>query len=174
MKFKTPKPTARMELLVSLGREGLPFWDICCDHGYIGILALKSQRYTSVYFVDNVEHIIDRLAKLIKISPLDFPKDQAVLIHSPAEDLSLKLFGTVVIAGVGGRTIIKILKSLLLKNLLCAEVVLLSAHTDEALLSEFIMDSSMSKQYITDGVCEIKEGRRGRRIIKLLKVSEQA
>ena len=163
-----------MELLVSLGREGLPFWDICCDHGYIGILALKSQRYTSVYFVDNVEHIIDRLTKLIKISPSDIPKDQAFLIHSPAEELSLKLFGTVVIAGVGGRTIIKILKSLLLRNLLYAEVLLLSAHTDEAMLSEFIMDSPMAKKYITEAVYEIKEGRRIRRIIKLLKVSEEA
>ena len=169
MSLKTPKISKRMELLVDLALDGAPFWDMCCDHGYIGLRALESNRFTKVFFVDSVKPIIERLSKLIDHSPLQNQSEKFLLIGSKCEDLDLEINGTCVIAGVGGRTIISILDSLLRKGLLKADRILLCAHTDEFLLLDFLNSSDFSKFYDLQNAIETKEGRRLRKIIILTK-----
>ena len=169
MKLKTPKVSKRMEQLVELAIDGAPFWDMCCDHGYIGIRALESNRFSKVIFVDSVKPIIDRLSKLIAQSPLQTQSKKFQLINSKCENLDFEIFGTCVIAGVGGRTIINILDSLQKKDLLKAERILLSAHTDETLLLDFLSCDDFLKSYTFQNSIEIAEGKRFRKIIILTK-----
>jgi tRNA (adenine22-N1)-methyltransferase len=165
VKFKIPKPTARMELLVSLAEDGLPFWDVCCDHGHIGIHALNSKRFPKIYFVDSVLHIIQQLEMKMEDSLIDFSKDHVEIIHSKAQDLTYQVNGSMVIAGVGGRTILNILDDLYKKKLLQAHVLILSAHTDELLLTDFLKTSSLSQTYRFSGEHRIMEGKRIRKIL---------
>lgn len=164
MNLKTPVPSKRMQMLVELAFDGEPLWDLCCDHGYIGLFALKSERFSHVYFVDNISHIMKRLEDLIMQSPLQNESHKYSLITSRVEDLDLEVKGTCIIAGVGGRTVVSILGTLLSKKILKAKRILLSVHTDEVYLLNFLNSSEFIKFYSQKEMREIEEGRRVRKI----------
>ena len=169
--MKTPRPSKRMKLLVDLSLDGEPLWDMCCDHGYIGLLALSSRRFSHVYFVDNVAHIINRLQELIDQSPFKYDSPSYSLVNSKVEDLRVLVDGTCIIAGVGGKTIVTILEALSNNNFLGAERLILSAHTRESYLLDFLNSSNFSSLYSLSESRDIYEGKRLRRIYVLNKNS---
>lgn len=149
-KPKRLKLSLRMNLFLDSALPNVPFWDICCDHGYVGLgaLVIKNQEkcFTSVYFVDQVSHIMESLQ--LKIDHLyNKPNIPYELYCLAAEELDVDLTGTVLIAGVGGFTIKKILSNLLSKNKLKAKRLLLSPHTDIKILEEFITYDEFQKKY---------------------------
>lgn len=95
----------RIQLIVDHVLPHEPLWDLCCDHGYIGIGALAYQNVSEVHFVDQVTHIIEKIKsyKNSTQTPLYF-------YNLPAENLTHQLHGTVVICGVGIHTILDVLK----------------------------------------------------------------
>jgi len=105
-------------------------WDFCCDHGYLGIEALRSKKFSEVHFVDQVPHIVQAVEDLVSKK---FPEvcEQAHFRISKGEDLEIPVTGTVVIAGVGAFAIFKILESLWAKGLLQAERLILCPQRDE-------------------------------------------
>ncbi len=111
-----------------------PLWDICCDHGQLGLFAYQHQLCPQVYFVDQVETIMTNLERLFQkkvlfeTSPVEtyfFTKDGAKLDN--------KLTGTVVIAGIGGLNMKSMLLSWQERNILWASRLILSPHRDESL-----------------------------------------
>ena len=90
----------RIQLIVDHVIPNEPFWDLCCDHGYIGIGALTYKDVSEVHFVDQVPHIIEKIQSYSKST-------QTPLFYhtSPAENLTEQFSGTVVICGVGMNTI---------------------------------------------------------------------
>ncbi len=160
--YKLPKPKVsnRMKIFVDRGLDHMPYWDFCCDHGYIGIYALKSERFSEVHFVDQVPHIMERLKALFRQSKN--PKyDFKYFFHtSSGEDLQYVVNGNCLIAGVGGTTIKIILESLLKSDRLEAKRLLLSPHLDEHILIPFM--ESLSELYLFNEKIEIQEGRRVR------------
>jgi len=125
------KLSARLELLLKQGLEGQDFWDVCCDHGYLGESALKSGRFRQVHFVDSVPHIIQSLKFRLE-------NNEARFLALRAEELAEPLTGTVVLAGVGGFTIIKILQRWEEKNLLRAQRLVLNPLTHVKELEQFL------------------------------------
>lgn len=102
--MKLPK---RLHLLYELA-EGAFLWDIGCDHSILAQINLKEKKFSTVYCVDK------SINSLEKITSSKKAKDSGsiVLIHSDGCDLNWeKVQGTVVIAGVGGNTVLKILES---------------------------------------------------------------
>lgn len=91
-------------------------WDVCCDHGQLGLAALKSNQFPLVHFVDQVPEIIDSLPKGF-LNARYYPQ--------PAEDLNIPLSGNIVIAGVGAHTILSSLNSWEAKGLLKAKRLIL-------------------------------------------------
>jgi tRNA (adenine22-N1)-methyltransferase len=164
MNLKTPRASERMKLFVELALDDLPLWDMCCDHGYIGLLALSSKRFSHVYFVDNVDHIIKRLQNLIDQSPVKYDSSTITLVNSKAEDLKVYIDGTCVIAGVGGRTIVTILDTLFRNGFLRSLRLILSPHTDESYLLEFLNSNNFSYFYSLTETIDFYEGKRQRRI----------
>ena len=80
-------------------RPGFPAFDLCCDHGYLGIGALLSDRVPHVTFVDQVPAVIDRLSDRF---PVHLDRTRATFIVKDAATLAVgKVPGTIVIAGVG-------------------------------------------------------------------------
>ena len=160
-KLPAPKASRRMKIFVEKALEGEAFWDFCCDHGYIGIHALKVERFKEVHFVDQVPHIIHRLQKLFAQSH-KVKEEYRYFFHVAAgENISHVVDGNCLIAGVGGTTIKIILENLKSNNLLQAKRLLLSPHLDEHILNPFMQEKLGTIYQLKEKIL-IPEGRRSR------------
>ena len=95
----------RLQALLDRCAPGLPLWDLCCDHGLLGLAALASGKFPEVIFNDSVPHVLTDLEPRLA----DFANARRVL--SLAEDIGESLTGNLVLAGIGGEKIFNILKS---------------------------------------------------------------
>ncbi len=111
----------------------------------LGILVFKKNA-SHVYFVDCVPHIMKQLQ--LRIDGLRVPPQiPHTLLCLKGEDIEQDIRGVVLIAGVGGLTISKILKSLMEKNRLKAKRLILSPHTDIKVLEEYLSSLKFKKCY---------------------------
>lgn len=100
-------------------------WDVCCDHGLVGLKALQDSEIPFVHFVDQVPHIIEALPE----------EEKARYYAVPAEELDQSLGGTVVIAGVGAYTILSIVQAWESKGILQAKRLILAPQRDPDLVA---------------------------------------
>jgi len=98
------KLSARLQNLLDRCEPGLPLWDLCCDHGLLGFAAIESGKFSEVILNDAVAHVVEDLDRKLEDSP-------GRTILALAEQINEPLTGNVVIAGVGGEKIFKILKT---------------------------------------------------------------
>lgn len=124
------KLSNRLQFIYDKLLPQMPVWDFCCDHGYLGVEALKSRKFPKVSFVDQVPHIVENIDSVVqkKFAEL-YPS--AEFITANAEDLRSDVTGNVVIAGVGAHTIFKILRALWEQEHLQATRLLLCPQRDE-------------------------------------------
>jgi tRNA (adenine22-N1)-methyltransferase len=163
-KLPKPKISPRMQYFVNQADANIPFWDFCCDHGYIGIAAMTSGKFCEVHFVDQIPHIIERLKKLFEQSPSKNIYDKYFFYDCGGENLNTNIQGNVIIAGVGGRTIVSILNSLISKNILAAQKIILSPHLDIKLMEDFCNTQLPQLDYVFLGKDEVIENNRARPI----------
>ena len=107
-------------------------WDFCCDHGYLGGAAYKSQNFSNIYFVDQVDSIIEKLK--IRFHKFVFNENnssQVCFLCQSAESIAQKIMGTVCVTGVGGLTIYRILSELSQNKNLKAQRLILGPHRDD-------------------------------------------
>lgn len=158
------KLSARLRVFLEQSLRDKPLWDICCDHGYVGIAALKEGTFSEVHFVDQVSHIIKKLESILIAEDYSTP----YYLHAiGAEGLNEKMSGTFLIAGVGGLTIKNIMSPLLKKELMQCERLLFSPQTDELVLVDFLASSEVSSLYELKEKILIPEGRRVRSLYVL-------
>lgn len=102
--MKIPK---RLFQIYSLA-EGNELWDIGCDHSLLARINLQEKKFSKVYCVDKSK---SSLAKIInETGAVD--RDRIVLVQTDGCLLDWSnVHGTVVIAGVGGNTVIKVVQS---------------------------------------------------------------
>ncbi len=122
----------RLSTALENALPGKEFWDICCDHGILGIHALRSQNFLEVNFVDQVPEIMRRLEEKIRkyIKKSDFPVGKLNFYTCPAEVLQAPLKGNICILGVGAEKINFILQEWARLNLLHADRLILGPHKD--------------------------------------------
>lgn len=127
---KAMKLSNRLQFIYENLLPGLPVWDFCCDHGYLGVEALKSERFAEIYFVDQVPHIVKDVEHVVreKFSALH---SRAHFIADKGENIFEDVYGNVVIAGVGAFAIFKILSALSQTNRLQAQRLILCPQRDE-------------------------------------------
>lgn len=162
MKLPNPKLTKRMKCFIDNAIKDEALWDICCDHGYVGIKALETSQFSEVHFVDQVPHIMQRLESLIKQYWRIKPEHKYTLHLMSGEELELDVRGTMLVAGVGGLTIKTIVSTLIEKNKLHARRLLLSPHTDEKVLIQYLDDTDFKKIYSVTEKILMPEGKRFR------------
>lgn len=95
---------------VSTAQEYDDIWDLCCDHGRLGLHLHKRHLNSHVYLVDKVASIIDRLEKDfggLDDGRLSFKTADASALNITAEKNTL-----VIIAGVGGQNLIAMLEGI--------------------------------------------------------------
>jgi tRNA (adenine22-N1)-methyltransferase len=118
------KLSFRLQKILDECLQGEELWDLCCDHGQLGIAAYHSKIFKKIIFVDQVPSIIQELKSRVAGLPVD-------VICSDAGKLPHKLKGNVVIAGVGGLNMKEMVDSLNQEKKLFAKRLILSPHRDE-------------------------------------------
>lgn len=86
-------------------------WDLCCDHGRLGLHLHERHPDSQIYLVDKVASIIDKLVidfNELNDGRLHFKTADACQLNIHAEKPTV-----IIIAGVGGQNIINILESIL-------------------------------------------------------------
>jgi tRNA (adenine22-N1)-methyltransferase len=162
MNQKLPKLTPRLKAAYEMCIPGHDVWDICCDHGYLGLNALYRIESPNVYLVDKSNHVVERLEMDLN----DVEPSLKVVAKSGQELKVEDLSGTAVIMGVGSQTIIDILsawieqKSISEWNL---QRLVLSSHTKPERLEDFLNKHDLK---VTSKV-SIKENRRLREIWRI-------
>lgn len=146
-----------MQLFLENALIDAPFWDICCDHGHVGIGALEKKISSEVHFVDQLPHIFERLDQLIRQTLPDQNNYRYYLHPMKGEQIDFTVEGTCLIAGVGGLTIKKILEALFVADKLKAQRLLLSPHTDIQVMLEFIESADFANQYTLVEKFSLKE-----------------
>jgi tRNA (adenine22-N1)-methyltransferase len=102
-------------------------WDLCCDHGKLGLAFLEAEKTKKVYFVDQVSSIISKLKRKIENIEQIEPSQYELLLLK-AEDIKIKDKRSLIcICGVGGDVAINILKKISKKNDLRKHDILVSA-----------------------------------------------
>lgn len=150
------KLSPRFKTFVSNVIPNEPFWDLCCDHGYVGLEVFLSKKSSEVHLVDQVPHIMKKIE--IYLTENEILSCGVFLHTTKAEKLALPLSGTVLIAGVGGKSIQIILNELLKQNLLHAKRLLLSPHTDLKAFNEILESDQFRSQYDLTEKVSLDEG----------------
>ncbi len=156
MLLKKPKITKRMQIFVAEATADGDFWDLCCDHGYVGLYALRQNRFQHIYFVDPVPSIMSRLKNLL--DQVDVDPSLYTLHCKKGEEITETLCGNVLIAGVGGKTVETIVTELLEKKCLQAEKLLLSPNTDQTAFLNLLNSELFQMHYALDKKVDLDEG----------------
>ena len=155
--------SARLQLVFDNLIAGEDVWDFCCDHGYLGGAAYKSELFKNVYFIDPVESIMEKLKT--HFYKFVFNEKNNSLPHFKPQlgqtiDESVK--GTVSIVGVGGFLIYEILSGLADKKLLVAQRLILGPHRDGEKLLAMLTNNSRFNNYGLSSQKEVVENNRTR------------
>jgi tRNA (adenine22-N1)-methyltransferase len=107
------KLSPRLRALYQELKPDLPVADLCCDHGYLGFEAYHSKQFPEIIFVDQVSFAMKLLEKNFQEFVHDEENQTRVqFITADAGKVQSPLTGNIVIAGVGGINMMKILESL--------------------------------------------------------------
>jgi tRNA (adenine22-N1)-methyltransferase len=91
----------RMLRIVDFVIDGRPTWDLCCDHGLIGMWAWHVRDLPELHFVDRAPGLIDELERRIRDhiegDGLYFHACDATEIQIPAQPCNI------IVAGIGFR-----------------------------------------------------------------------
>ncbi|MBC7396645.1 MAG: SAM-dependent methyltransferase [Bdellovibrionales bacterium] len=123
------KFSPRLRALYEACPEGQALADLCCDHGHLGVYAYTSMRFPRVLFVDQVGHTMQNLEARFDqyVRRSDHPTS-AIFLTSDAGKIPFALEGTVVIAGIGGVNMMRILNELKSADRLKAHTLILAPH----------------------------------------------
>ncbi|MGZ3721709.1 MAG: SAM-dependent methyltransferase [Bdellovibrionales bacterium] len=133
----------RLKSLLDRAEPGMPLWDLCCDHGLLGLAAYESGKFTEVVFNDSVPHVLELLA------PQLIEKDNTRTVLALAEEINEPLTGNIIVAGVGGEKIYKILCSHALNGRLQARKVIVCPEKHAEWLSEQAIPGLQLKEHAT-------------------------
>lgn len=140
-------------------------WDFCCDHGYLGAAAYKSQNFGDIYFVDQVDSIIEHLKN--RFHQYSYSETNPSKVHflcQSGESIEVDVTGNVCITGVGGTTIFQILSGLSGKGRLHADRLILGPHKDNEKLLKLLSEHEDLKKYKLSHQNAITENDRIRQI----------
>lgn len=138
-------------------------WDFCCDHGYLGGAAYKSQQFKNIYFVDPISSIMQKLEENFNKFLFDAnSKSKAYFKTQSGETLTEAVRGTVCILGVGAFIIYDILSGLASKQHLQAQRLILGPHRDGDKLLTMLKNNQLFECYELTSKKEVIENGRTR------------
>ena len=153
----------RLQLIFNNLILGKDVWDFCCDHGYLGGAAYKTQKFADIYFVDQVSSIIDKVQTRFNTYVFDNKNtSKAHFILQSGQYISMPIRGTACITGVGAIVIYDILNGLAQNQFLQAQRLILGPHRHVEKLSAMIENNKIFNSYQLTAKIEILEKGRNR------------
>lgn len=159
-----PTLGARLEAIYAAVRPGWALLDLGCDHGRVGLTALVEQRAHPVVLVDKSRAVVERLREDIaehssKLggAPVVLQRDAADLTEDELRDVGAQGGRTVVLAGLGAKTIARILDGL-------SETGVLGEHV------RLVLEPEVQTSWLTE---ELQRGRWGTFVVERREVSER-
>ena len=167
------KLSNRLQFIYENLVPGLSVWDFCCDHGYLGVEALKSGQFPKVHFVDQVPHIVESVEAVVAEKFPEF-RSRANFFAGKGEEIADVVSGNVVIAGVGAFAIFKILRALLERELLQAERLILCPQRDEEKFVKMLeeLGENFTARFSFTGATLLEERSRSRVVYIFVRTSD--
>jgi tRNA (adenine22-N1)-methyltransferase len=130
----------RLKFISQLISTPTVVWDIGCDHGLLG-LGFRSNR--DVLEIHLVDQSIDVIKKLKSNIDSDIPKPKVFVHFKKGQEIKInqKIKNSLIIAGMGGKEILDILKYVL-PQLKQEDEIIISPHRNFLLLREYLSQSS--------------------------------
>lgn len=147
--LKISKRIKKIESMVVSGYDHI--WDCCCDHGFIGAALLARQAAPHIHFADKVPELMHQLENKLRYHFAENESSaSAVQWKTHCIDVSslpLQNFTgrhLVVIAGVGGNLMTKLVKNIYQKNPSVEFDFLLCATNNQFVLRQQLMQCNVS------------------------------
>lgn len=122
----------RLKTIIDLVEPCELVYDLCCDHGLIGLNIYSNKISKNVIFNDQVDSIInkleDKICDIYSYIPLGID-----FLKKPAKEIKFKNKSTIVLVGIGYGTIIRILPKIPQD---C--IIILSSHTKALELRSYL------------------------------------
>lgn len=111
---RVPRLPDRLKLVYNLILCNQPLWDIGCDHGYLGLHAYGKHLCPEVHLVDRSREALKNTRRhVVKWCPGE-TSSRLLIWEGDATRQTLPInLGTVVMAGLGSKTIIQMIMNLL-------------------------------------------------------------
>jgi tRNA (adenine22-N1)-methyltransferase len=113
-------------------------WDLCCDHGHIGLGIIETHVKMNLIFVDQVVPIIEKLKSRLNPINASVVCKSATLVNFEHSEKC-----TFLIAGVGGDLAIKIIQQILRTNLSTDNSFIISPHNRITLVREYLKSTKL-------------------------------
>ncbi|MDA8793074.1 class I SAM-dependent methyltransferase [Bacteriovoracaceae bacterium] len=135
------KSTARINAIIDFISDVNILYDICCDHGLIGLNALIANKANSVVFIDislpslnKVKFNLDKVSDKISSSSIE-------LVHLDAINYSFinTEENCLVIAGIGAHLLVKILNNECIQK----QKLILVPHSHSEVLESYLTDKEI-------------------------------
>lgn len=141
MEKKDVKLSERLKLIASFVSKGSILADIGTDHGYVPIYLVKNDIIPSAIAMDINAGPLKKAEENVKMSGLE--RKIQLRLSDGLDRLNLNEAGSVLIAGMGGRLIIKILDK---GKAVCDNVneLILSPHSEIELVREYLMNNGFA------------------------------
>ncbi len=128
------KVSERMRRIVDCIEDGRPTWDLCCDHGLVGLWAWHTRALPELHFVDRVPGIINDLERDVGLHldsrGLAFHSIDAVSLVLPERPCN------VILCGIGFRAFERIMSALYANPR--EDRLVASVHAEEGRLAPFL------------------------------------
>jgi tRNA (adenine22-N1)-methyltransferase len=125
--------------------DGRPTWDICCDHGQIGLWAYRTHRLPELHFVDRAPHITADLERALSphmdLTSIYFHSMDAAALQLPPTPCN------VIVAGVGFKSMRRIVGTLY--PVTRPHRVIISVHSEEERVDAYMRDQGWSPTHAT-------------------------
>jgi tRNA (adenine22-N1)-methyltransferase len=157
----------RLTRVLSYVRSDEMLWDIGCDHGYLGMRALMEKNLTGLVCIDRSPAAINKLKHKMALENLapavrdhvlrrlpDYERKNIRLVCADAATLPAEpVCGTVVLAGMGARSILRILNGFVFPNWLPQTQLVMLPNTERPLLEKTFIEKKipLSEESIDDG-----------------------
>ena len=130
-------------------------WDCCCDHGYLGQHLLTLNPESTVHFVDVVPHLMAELESELNSQQYNSKQVKNWAVHcmdAARIKLNAQQSNLIIIAGVGGDLLLKMVETIVQNN------------PNQAV--EFILCPVRQLHTVREGLQHLKLGLVGEKIVK--------
>lgn len=104
----------RLRFLLEEIPQASEIWDIGCDHGLLGLTAIAENRATRAHLIDPAHQVIDRLRAFLGSPKIcdwwAMNQSRVEILAVPGEEIVHEIKGSIVLAGMGGETMVKIVE----------------------------------------------------------------